>query len=223
MPLSPLLHDCLSVAPGLLHDNLLLLREQHVYILPVGAWLNEDNRRGFIFRAQCSRAISRRIQRGWQQIVLYNLVVWRADQGAVPDRGRLLRLNALTQDVKQFAFKQKATRCSLSKANISWFLLRFWKEKKGHCGLWKLVIRFYRPDSWSANWEGNAQTSWKKNRKLGHVALNKCVVLWGSDYPKLLYYTILSIQNIQRTIHKETNTGNVKDLGLYNHLSLVAS
>lgn len=42
-PLSPLLHYSLSVAPGLLHYNLLLLWEQHVYIFPAGAWLNIDN------------------------------------------------------------------------------------------------------------------------------------------------------------------------------------
>lgn len=41
--LSPLLHHSLSIAPGFLYYNLLLLWEQHVNILPAGAWLNNDS------------------------------------------------------------------------------------------------------------------------------------------------------------------------------------
>lgn len=41
-PSLPLLHHRLSVALGLLNDDLLLFRKEHLYILPAGAWWNRD-------------------------------------------------------------------------------------------------------------------------------------------------------------------------------------
>lgn len=39
---SPLLHHHLSIALGLLDDDLLLLRKEHLYILSAGAWWDRE-------------------------------------------------------------------------------------------------------------------------------------------------------------------------------------
>lgn len=40
---SPFLHHRLSVALGLLDDDLLLLWKEHLYVLPAGAWWDRDD------------------------------------------------------------------------------------------------------------------------------------------------------------------------------------